>query len=99
MCRTGGDGPKGVSCILVDKDTPGLGFGKKERKLGRNSQPTAMVTFADCKVPAENTVVGEGAGFRIAMDGLHGGRLTNAPCPPCAARAAHGQAPVYRRTS
>src|SRR3546814_9039862 len=80
MCRTGGDGPKGVSCILVDKDTPGLGFGKKERKLGWNSQPTAMVNFEDCKVPAENLVGGEGEGFRIAMAGLDGGRINIAAC-------------------
>src|SRR3546814_16701710 len=95
MCRTGGDGPKGVSCILVDKDTPGLGFGKKERKLGWNSQPTAMVNFEDCKVPAENLVGGEGEGFRIAMAGLDGGRINIAACSPGGARAALEQALSY----
>ncbi|HEY9567381.1 MAG TPA: acyl-CoA dehydrogenase family protein [Thalassobaculum sp.] len=95
MCRTGGDGPKGVSCILVDKDTPGLGFGKKERKLGWNSQPTAMVNFEDCKVPAENLVGGEGEGFRIAMAGLDGGRINIAACSLGGARAALEQALSY----
>src|SRR3546814_4318899 len=95
MWRTGGDGPKGVSCILVDKDTPGLGFGKKERKLGWNSQPTAMVNFEDCKVPAENLVGGEGEGFRIAMAGLDGGRINIAACSLGGARAALEQALSY----
>jgi len=95
MCRTGGDGPKGVSCILVDKDTPGLSFGKKERKLGWNSQPTAMVMFEDCKVPAENLVGGEGEGFRIAMAGLDGGRINIAACSLGGARAALEQALGY----
>ena len=95
MCRTGGDGPKGVSCILVEKDTPGLSFGKKERKLGWNSQPTAMVTFEDCEVPAENLVGAEGEGFRIAMQGLDGGRINIAACSLGGARAALEQALGY----
>ena len=49
MLRTGGAGPKGISCIVVEKGTPGLSFGKKEKKLGWNSQPTAMVNFSDCR--------------------------------------------------
>lgn len=95
MCRTGGDGPKGVSCILVEKDAPGLSFGKKERKLGWNSQPTAMVNFEDCKVPAENLIGGEGEGFRIAMAGLDGGRINIAACSLGGARAALEQALDY----
>jgi len=88
MCRTGEDGPKGISCILVEKDTPGLSFGESEKKLGWNSQPTAMVNFDDCKVPAENLVGAEGEGFRIAMAGLDGGRINIAACSLGGARAA-----------
>jgi alkylation response protein AidB-like acyl-CoA dehydrogenase len=88
MCRTGEDGPKGISCILVEKDTPGLSFGAIEKKMGWNSQPTAMVNFEDCKVPAENLVGGEGEGFKIAMAGLDGGRINIAACSLGGARAA-----------
>lgn len=75
MCRTGEDGPKGISCVLVEKDTPGLSFGKKEHKLGWNSQPTRAVILEDCRVPASNIIGGEGNGFKIAMTGLDGGRV------------------------
>lgn len=88
MCRTGDHGAHGISCILVEKGTPGLGYGKKERKLGWNSQPTAMVTFEDCKVPAENLVGQEGDGFKIAMQGLDGGRINIAACSLGGARTA-----------
>ncbi|MEK9707330.1 MAG: acyl-CoA dehydrogenase family protein, partial [Alphaproteobacteria bacterium] len=60
MVRTGGEGPKGISCIVVEKDAPGLSFGKLEKKLGWNSQPTAAVIFEDCRVPVENLVGSEG---------------------------------------
>src|SRR5580765_3948071 len=72
MVRTGEEGPKGISCIVVENGTPGLSFGKKERKLGWNSQPTALVNFDNCRVPAANRVGAEGEGFRIAMAGLDG---------------------------
>lgn len=75
MCRTGQSGAKGISCILVEKDSPGLSFGKKEQKLGWNSQPTRAVIMEDCKVPVSNLVGEEGMGFRYAMDGINGGRL------------------------
>lgn len=88
MCRTGEEGARGISCILVEKDTPGLSFGENEKKLGWNSQPTAMVNFDDCKVPAENLVGAEGQGFRIAMAGLDGGRINIAACSLGGARAA-----------
>ncbi|MDF1794322.1 MAG: isobutyryl-CoA dehydrogenase [Thalassobaculaceae bacterium] len=88
MCRTGEPGAKGISCVLVEKDTPGLSFGENEKKLGWNSQPTAMVNFDDCKVPAENLVGGEGEGFGIAMAGLDGGRINIAACSLGGARAA-----------
>jgi alkylation response protein AidB-like acyl-CoA dehydrogenase len=80
MVRTGGEGPNGISCLVVEKGTPGLKFGAKEKKLGWNSQPTAMVIFEDCRVPVENRIGQEGQGFRIAMAGLDGGRLNIAAC-------------------
>jgi alkylation response protein AidB-like acyl-CoA dehydrogenase len=80
MVRTGGAGPKGISCIAVEKGTPGLSFGAQEKKLGWKSQPTAMVNFSDCRVPAENLIGQEGDGFKIAMAGLDGGRLNIAAC-------------------
>ncbi len=80
MVRTGEAGPKGISCIAVEKGTPGLGFGARERKLGWKSQPTAMVTFENCRVPAANLIGGEGDGFRIAMAALDGGRLNISAC-------------------
>jgi alkylation response protein AidB-like acyl-CoA dehydrogenase len=80
MVRTGEAGPKGISCIVVEKGTPGLSFGAQEKKLGWKSQPTAMVMFENCRVPAENLVGKEGQGFMIAMAGLDGGRLNIAAC-------------------
>ncbi|SLN44583.1 isobutyryl-CoA dehydrogenase [Oceanibacterium hippocampi] len=87
MARTGDDGANGITCIAVEKDAPGLGFGAQERKLGWHSQPTAMVTFDDCRVPVANRVGDEGEGFRIAMMGLDGGRLNIGACSIGAARA------------
>jgi alkylation response protein AidB-like acyl-CoA dehydrogenase len=80
MVRTGGAGAKGISCILVEKDTPGLSFGAPEKKLGWKSQPTAMVVFENCRVPVANLLGREGDGFKIAMTGLDGGRLNIAAC-------------------
>ena len=80
MARTGEAGPKGVSAFVVEKGTSGLGFGAPERKMGWNSQPTAMVIFDDCRIPAENRIGEEGDGFRFAMMGLDGGRLNIAAC-------------------
>lgn len=80
MARTGGAGPKGISCFLVEKGTPGLSFGKLEDKLGWNSQPTAQVIFEDSRVPAANLIAGEGSGFTIAMQALDGGRINIASC-------------------
>ncbi|MGO8916655.1 MAG: isobutyryl-CoA dehydrogenase [Stellaceae bacterium] len=87
MLRTGGEGPKGISCLVVEKGTPGLSFGKKERKLGWNSQPTAMVMFENCRVPVANRLGEEGDGFKIAMMGLDGGRLNISACSLGGARA------------
>ena len=75
MVRTGGVGSGGISCIVVEKGTPGLFFGKQEKKLGWNSQPTAAVIFENCRVPAANLVGKEGDGFKIAMKALDGGRI------------------------
>ena len=80
MVRTGAEGPKGISCIVVEKGTPGLSFGAREKKLGWKSQPTAMVMFENCCVPAENRIGAEGDGFKIAMAGLDGGRLNIGAC-------------------
>ena len=80
MVRTGGTGPKGITCLVIEKDSPGLSFGKKERKLGWNSQPTAALIMEDCKVPVTNLVGEEGKGFNYAMLGINGGRLNIAAC-------------------
>ena len=80
MVRTGGDGPKGISCMVVEDGTPGLGFGAQEKKLGWHSQPTAMVNFDDCRVPAANLIGAEGQGFEIAMGALDGGRINISAC-------------------
>ncbi len=80
MVRTGAAGPKGISCIVVEKGTPGLSYGAQEKKLGWKSQPTAMVMFENCRVPVGNLIGKEGEGFKIAMAGLDGGRLNIAAC-------------------
>ncbi|MBI1329358.1 MAG: acyl-CoA dehydrogenase [Alphaproteobacteria bacterium] len=95
MVRTGEDGPKGVSCLVVEKGTPGLSFGKKERKMGWNSQPTAQVIFEDCRVPVANRIGAEGEGFRIAMMGLDGGRINIGACSVGTARAALEESKAY----
>lgn len=95
MARTGGPGPDGISALLVEKGTPGLGFGQPERKLGWNSQPTAMVLFDDCPVPVANRIGAEGQGFRFAMQGLDGGRVNIAACSLGAARASLDDARRY----
>jgi alkylation response protein AidB-like acyl-CoA dehydrogenase len=80
MARTGEAGPRGISTIVVEKGTPGLSYGAPEKKLGWKSQPTAMVMFENCRVPAGNRVGAEGQGFRIAMAGLDGGRINIGAC-------------------
>jgi alkylation response protein AidB-like acyl-CoA dehydrogenase len=80
MVRTGGGGPKGISCLVVEKGTPGLSFGGQEKKLGWKSQPTAAVIFENCRVPVTHLIGAEGEGFKIAMAGLDGGRLNIAAC-------------------
>jgi len=80
MVRTGEDGPKGISCLVIEKALPGVSFGAQEKKLGWHSQPTAALNLDNVRVPAENLVGGEGEGFRIAMMGLDGGRLNIGAC-------------------
>ena len=80
MVRTGDDSHRGISCLVVEKDMPGVSFGAQERKLGWHSQPTAMVNFEDVRVPIANRVGEEGQGFKIAMAGLDGGRLNIGAC-------------------
>ncbi|WP_032112611.1 acyl-CoA dehydrogenase family protein [Candidatus Paracaedibacter symbiosus] len=80
MVRTGEPGPKGISAVIVEKDTPGLSFGKPEEKMGWRSQPTTAVLFDNCRIPIANRLGSEGEGFKIAMTGLDGGRINIAAC-------------------
>ena len=97
MARTSDDGAKGVSAFLVEKDTPGLSFGKNEEKMGWRAQPTAMVSFDDCEIPAENLIGTEGDGFKYAMAGLDGGRINIAACSLGAAQDALDRALDYSK--
>ena len=97
MVRTGGDGPKGISALIIEKGTPGLSFGKPERKMGWNSQPTAQMIFDGCRIPVANRVGEEGEGFRIAMRGLDGGRVNIAACSLGGARACLELATAYAK--
>jgi alkylation response protein AidB-like acyl-CoA dehydrogenase len=95
MVRTGADGPKGISAVLVEDGTPGLSFGAQERKMGWKAQPTAQVQFDDCHVPAANLLGAEGEGFRYAMAGLDGGRLNIAAAALGGAQSALDTALAY----
>jgi len=98
MCRTGGNGPKGVSCLLVPKDSPGLSFGANEKKMGWKVQPTRQVIFEEVRVPAANLLGGkEGQGFKMAMTGLDGGRLSIGACSLGAAQACFELALAYTK--
>jgi alkylation response protein AidB-like acyl-CoA dehydrogenase len=80
MVRTGDDSHRGISCLVIEKEMPGVSFGAQERKLGWHSQPTAMVILEDVRVPVANRLGEEGQGFKIAMAGLDGGRLNIGAC-------------------
>lgn len=98
MARTGGEGPRGISAFIVEKDTPGLSFGANEEKMGWNAQPTAQVVFEGARVPADAMLggaEGEGVGFTIAMNGLNGGRINIAACSLGGAQAAYDKATRY----
>ena len=97
MARTGGDGPSGISAILVPDDAPGLSFGGNERKMGWNAQPTRAVAFENVRVPAGNRLGPEGAGFKIAMAGLDGGRLNIAACSLGGAQSAFEKTVAYMK--
>jgi alkylation response protein AidB-like acyl-CoA dehydrogenase len=97
MVRTGDNGAKGISCLVVEKDTPGLSFGAPEKKLGWNSSPTAQVIFEDCRVPVANRVGAEGDGFRFAMMGLDGGRLNIGACSLGGAQRCLDEAITYTK--
>jgi alkylation response protein AidB-like acyl-CoA dehydrogenase len=98
MARTGEPGAKGISAFVVDLGTPGLSFGAQEKKMGWNSQPTAIVSFDDCRIPAANLLGKDGDGFRYAMMGLDGGRLNIAACSLGGARLALETAQDYVST-
>ncbi|WP_226702786.1 acyl-CoA dehydrogenase family protein [Microbulbifer elongatus] len=87
MVRTGEPGPKGISCIAIPADAEGVRFGKQEEKLGWNSQPTCTISFDSVRVPASHLLAEEGLGFKLAMEGLDGGRINIAACSVGAARA------------
>lgn len=97
MVRTGQPGPKGISCLVIEKDMPGVSFGAKERKLGWNASPTAQVIFDNVMVPVENRVGAEGDGFRFAMAGLDGGRLNIGACSLGGAQRCLDEAIAYTK--
>ncbi len=88
MARTGDDGPRGISALVLDDGTQGLSFGGLEAKMGWKAQPTRQVQMDACPVPAGNLLGEEGKGFRYAMAGLDGGRLNISACSIGAAQAA-----------
>jgi alkylation response protein AidB-like acyl-CoA dehydrogenase len=95
MARTGGGGAGGISALAVPADAPGIGYGKKEHKMGWNSQPTRAISFDNVRVPADHLLGNEGEGFRIAMKGLDGGRINIATCSVGAAQGALDAARRY----
>lgn len=97
MVRTNDNGAKGITCLVIEKDTPGLSFGAPEKKLGWNASPTAQVIFEDCRVPVANRVGAEGDGFRFAMAGLDGGRLNIGACSLGGAQRCLDEAIAYTK--
>ncbi|MDM0050558.1 acyl-CoA dehydrogenase family protein [Variovorax sp. J22R115] len=95
MARTGDPGSAGISAFVVPADTPGVIYGRKEQKMGWNSQPTRGITFENARVPASHILGKEGDGFKIAMKGLDGGRINIATCSVGAAQGALNAAQRY----
>jgi alkylation response protein AidB-like acyl-CoA dehydrogenase len=95
MVRTGGDGPNGISALVIFKDMPGVSFGANERKMGWNTQPTRTVNFDNVAVPLSHMLGQEGEGFKIAMAGLDGGRLNIAACSIGGAQSALDKSITY----
>ena len=97
MVRTDEHKSRGITCLVVDKDTPGVSFGAPEKKLGWNASPTAQLIFEDARVPVANRVGAEGEGFRFAMAGLDGGRLNIGACSLGGAQRCLDEAVAYTR--
>ena len=95
MARTGDSGAKGISCFLIPADLPGIEYGKNEPKMGWKNQPTRLVSLSDVKVSKKNLVGEEGNGFKIAMQGLDGGRINIATCSIGTAQSALEEAQKY----
>ncbi len=95
MVRTGGEGPKGISTLLIEKSMEGVSFGANEHKMGWNAQPTRQVIFEDVRVPVANLLGEEGMGFKFAMAGLDGGRINIAAASLGGAQAALDKAIAY----
>jgi len=95
MCRTGEEGSKGISAIVVPADAQGVTYGKAEDKMGWNAQPTREITFTQVRVPLTNLLGEEGQGFTFAMKGLDGGRINIATCSVGTAQAALARATQY----
>ena len=95
MARTGEQGSKGISCFLIPADLPGIEYGKNELKMGWKNQPTRLVSLTDVKVHKKNLIGEEGNGFKIAMQGLDGGRINIATCSIGTAQAAMEEAQRY----
>ena len=77
LARTDKDATKhhGISAFIIEKGTPGFSFGKKEQKMGIRSSPTMEIVFENCRIPADNLLGEEDAGFKVAMKTLDGGRI------------------------
>ena len=97
MARTGGEGAAGISAFAVPANLPGIAYGKKEEKMGWNSQPTRIISFDQVKVPVGNLLGAEGEGFAIAMKGIDGGRINIAVCSVGTAQAALTRAQAYMK--
>tara|TARA_B000000477_G_scaffold14842_1_gene12585 strand:- start:1214 stop:2374 length:1161 start_codon:yes stop_codon:yes gene_type:complete len=95
MARTGDAGAKGISCFLIPADSPGIEYGKNEPKMGWKNQPTRLVSLTDVKVSKNNLIGEEGDGFKIAMQGLDGGRINIATCSIGTAQSALEEAQKY----
>jgi hypothetical protein len=90
-------GKRGISAFLVDTKTPGYVVARIEEKLGQHASDTAQILFEDCRVPAANVIGDEGAGYKIALSGLEGGRIGIAAQSLGMARAAYEAALKYAR--
>ena len=88
MLRTGAQGAKGITTLVIPADADGIRYGSNLEKMGWHSQPTREITFENVKVPISNRLMQEGDGFKIAMKGLDGGRINIATCSVGTAQAA-----------